>query len=292
MTKPTAPKLLAFHKAANMFPLMKGTEFTALVDDIKRRDLQNPITVIRPGGSVPVDEETIIDGRNRYRACLQAKVTPRFVPFEGKAEDIIPYIVSANIRRRHLKAAEKRKLIADLIKMMPEKSDRQIAATLDASPTTVGTVRAEMEKTGDVSKLDTRTDTKGRSQPATKKANGQSQPAKKKANGASAPAVDAAPAADEAPTSSPPSTPPVMEAASHTIDEMQSSRARVEEPDSVNESTLLTDACGALLICFERLRAPEAEIKASLSTNLYAELRRQFPLKRKRASESNSEAAR
>ena len=168
MSKPKAPKLLAFHKAANMFPLMKGAEFTALVDDIKHHDLQNPITVIRPGGSIPVDEETIVDGRNRYRACLQAKVTPRFVAFEGKAEDIIPYVVSANIRRRHLKTAERRKLIAQLIKMMPEKSDRQIAETVKASPTTVGTVRAEMEKAGDVSKLDTRGDSRGRQQPANK----------------------------------------------------------------------------------------------------------------------------
>ena len=37
------------------------------------------------------------------------------------------------------------------------------------SPTTVGTKRAKMEKTGDVSKLDTRQDTKGRKQPANKK---------------------------------------------------------------------------------------------------------------------------
>jgi len=38
-----------------------------------------------------------------------------------------------------------------------------------ASPTTVGTVRAEMEAKGDVSKLDTRRDSKGRKQPAKKK---------------------------------------------------------------------------------------------------------------------------
>jgi hypothetical protein len=44
---------------------------------------------------------------------------------------------------------------------------------------------------------------------------------------------------------------------------------------------LLTDALGALLVCFERLRAPEAEIRSSLSPALYDELRRQFPLKKK-----------
>jgi uncharacterized ParB-like nuclease family protein len=53
--------------------------------------------------------------------------------------------------------------------------------------------------------------------------------------------------------------------------------------DNASASSLLTDALGALLICFERLRAPEGDIKASLSPPLYRELRRQFPLKRKRA---------
>ena len=48
----------------------------------------------------------------------------------------------------------------------PSKSDRQIAETVKASPTTVGTVRAKMEANGDVSNLDTRRDTKGREQPA------------------------------------------------------------------------------------------------------------------------------
>jgi hypothetical protein len=51
---------------------------------------------------------------------------------------------------------------------MPEKSNRQIAKLVNASPTTVGTKRAEMEATGDVSKLDTSTDTRGRRQPVHK----------------------------------------------------------------------------------------------------------------------------
>jgi hypothetical protein len=69
---------------------------------------------------------------------------------------------------RHLTAEQKRDLIAKLIKATPEKSNRQIAETVKVSPTTVGTVRAELEATGDVSKLDTRTDSQGREQPARK----------------------------------------------------------------------------------------------------------------------------
>src|SRR5262249_38778748 len=76
------------------------------------------------------------------------------------------YVASANVHRRHLTVEQKRELIAKLLKADPSKSDRQIAETAKASPTTVGTVRTEMEAKGDVSKLDTRRDRRGRKQPA------------------------------------------------------------------------------------------------------------------------------
>ena len=78
------------------------------------------------------------------------------------------FVVAVNIRRRHLTAEQKHDLVKKLIKADPAKSDRQIAKLVDASPTTVGTDRKALEATGDVSKLDTRTDSKGRHQPASK----------------------------------------------------------------------------------------------------------------------------
>jgi ParB-like chromosome segregation protein Spo0J len=141
-----------------MFPLMEGEEFAALVADIKANGLIEPIVMI---------DDMIIDGRNRYRACLAAGVPVTTV--KRDIDDPAAYVVSANIHRRHLTAKQTRELIAKLLKATPEKSNRQIAATVKASPTTVGTVRAKMEATGNVSKLDTRTDTKGRKQPAKKK---------------------------------------------------------------------------------------------------------------------------
>jgi hypothetical protein len=80
--------------------------------------------------------------------------------------DPYAFVISANVLRRHLTVEQRRDLIAKLLKASPDKSNRQIAETVKASPTTVGTVRKEMEHRGDVSKLDTRTDTRGRNQPA------------------------------------------------------------------------------------------------------------------------------
>jgi hypothetical protein len=78
------------------------------------------------------------------------------------------YAYSLNVHRRHLDPKQKRDLIARLLKAAPETSDRQIAKAAKASPTFVGKVRAEKEAIGDVSTVDTRTDTKGRKQPARK----------------------------------------------------------------------------------------------------------------------------
>jgi hypothetical protein len=82
--------------------------------------------------------------------------------------DPYEFVISANIRRRHLTTEQKRVLIVKLLKLDTGKSDRQIAKTVQASPTTVGTIRKKLETKGDVSKLDTRSDTKGRQQQARK----------------------------------------------------------------------------------------------------------------------------
>jgi ParB-like chromosome segregation protein Spo0J len=158
-TKSAAPanQELPFHPLADVFPLMEGAEFDALVPDIKANGLIEPIVML---------DGMILDGRNRYRACVAADIESTFRPFTG--DDPAAYVISANIHRRHLTPEQKRDLIAKLLRTDPGKSDRQIAETVRASPTFVGKVRAEGQATGDVSTVDTRTDKRGRKQPARK----------------------------------------------------------------------------------------------------------------------------
>jgi hypothetical protein len=156
---------LKFHPLADLFPLMEGEEFDALVADVKANGQREPIVLF---------EKMILDGRNRYRACLAAGVEPYLMEGDDWITDPAAYVISANIHRRHLTAEQKRELIAKLIAATPTRSDRQIAKTAKASPTFVGKVRSKIEEAGDVSTVDTRTDTKGRKQPAKRKRKGAS----------------------------------------------------------------------------------------------------------------------
>jgi hypothetical protein len=82
--------------------------------------------------------------------------------------DIIAYVISANIHRRHLTAEQKRELIANVLKVQPNVSDRAIANITKVDHKTVAPIRAEMEGRGEIPHVETRTDSKGRQQPVHK----------------------------------------------------------------------------------------------------------------------------
>jgi ParB-like chromosome segregation protein Spo0J len=150
-----AAQLLPFHPFAGRFPLLNGAEFKEFVADVAANGLQEPITLYRGA---------VLDGRNRYRACVQLKLEPRFEEFKGDDAAAFAYVFSKNIHRRHLKTKDKRDAIAALLKIAPEKSDRQIAEMVKVDHKTVAPVRAEQEGRGEIPHVKTRTDTKGRKQ--------------------------------------------------------------------------------------------------------------------------------
>lgn len=89
------------HPLCTFFPRMTGTEFQALVDDIKANGLREPI-ILHDG--------MILDGGNRYAACMEAGVEPRFVRFSGGGLGV--YVLSANLHRRHLTPGQQAAIVA------------------------------------------------------------------------------------------------------------------------------------------------------------------------------------
>ena len=56
-------------------------------------------------------------------------------------------MLSANLRRRHLTAEQRRELIGKVLHATPDKSNRQIAETVKVDHKTVAAVRSEKEAT-------------------------------------------------------------------------------------------------------------------------------------------------
>ncbi|MGY8679771.1 helix-turn-helix domain-containing protein [Bradyrhizobium sp. UFLA05-153] len=170
--------VLPVHPAAEMFPLLKDTDpdaLRALGEDIKQNGMVSPVTFWVPGKE---GKPLLLDGRNRLDA-LEAGgvflkwgpdgVEPVYAP-NGKSLidvyvccerhpcgrpwiDPYAYVISANIRRRHLNVEDRQNILIELIARSPQKSNRQIAEDTGVDHKTVGRARAKGEQLGRIAQL-------------------------------------------------------------------------------------------------------------------------------------------
>lgn len=89
------------HPLCTLFPRMSGAEFDALVADIRANGLHQPI-ILHDG--------MILDGGNRYRACIEAGVEPKFRKFDGAS--VVTFVLSANLHRRHMTPGQQAAIVA------------------------------------------------------------------------------------------------------------------------------------------------------------------------------------
>lgn len=149
---------LRLHPEADIVPPMTPDEYDAFLADVLDRGITTPLTVTADG--------VVLDGRHRFGAAVTLGIEAVPVHVVDVAPDRqVDYMVRQAVLRRHLTIGQRRDLAGAMLRENPAQSDRQVATVVGLSPTTVGTVRDELEATGDVSILDTRTDTLGRAVP-------------------------------------------------------------------------------------------------------------------------------
>ena len=112
---------LKFHPLADIFPLIEGEDFDALAEDIHANGLHEPIWLHPEDGS-------IVDGRNRYRACLKAEVEPQFRTWDGQGS-LVQFLISLNLRRRNLNDSQKATVATELVPFLAEEALRRMQAT-------------------------------------------------------------------------------------------------------------------------------------------------------------------
>lgn len=120
------------HPDANLFPMLAEQELAELADDIRANGLRETIKLDHTG-------EFLVDGRNRERACELAGVDPRYELLTADV-NIFSYVISTNLRRRHLTDEQRRAIIIKIKERNSELSNRQVAEIANVSRQTINNI--------------------------------------------------------------------------------------------------------------------------------------------------------
>lgn len=101
------------HPAAELFPLMQGDEFDALVESIRTQGLREAVWLTADGA--------LLDGRNRVRACQAAGVKPDFRQYDG--DDPVAFVMALNMDRRHLSVGQQAAIALRLVPMYEREAE-------------------------------------------------------------------------------------------------------------------------------------------------------------------------
>jgi len=103
------------HEIAALFPLMSESELSDLAQDILQNGQREDIQVY---------QGRILDGRNRYRACVMADVEPRVKSYIGT--DPIRDVLSWNLHRRHLTTSQRAMIATAVLPMLEEQAKERM----------------------------------------------------------------------------------------------------------------------------------------------------------------------
>jgi ParB-like chromosome segregation protein Spo0J len=131
------------HWAAALFPMLSLDELGELARDIKAHGLREPIELL---------DGEIVDGRNRHTACELAAVSPRFADAPAYArQDVVAYVISKNLRRRHLDESQRAMVAAKLREAWKTRAPLpQLGETAEAAASLLNVGRGSVERAGKV----------------------------------------------------------------------------------------------------------------------------------------------
>lgn len=124
---------LKLHPYCELFPQLPPEKITELAGRIKANGQLDDIVLL---------EGKILDGRNRYLACLEAGVEPRTVGFVGA--DPLEFVIDKNLTRRHLTESQKALIAADYATRKRGQHDKDSNRSTD--PFEAGTIAEAAEK--------------------------------------------------------------------------------------------------------------------------------------------------
>lgn len=135
---------LEFHPYAEIFPMIDDGDFDELAADIKLHGLREKIWLY---------QGKVLDGRNRYLACVTVKVEPEFREYTGT--DALAFVLSLNVHRRHLTESQRAMAAAKIATLSKgsnqhtaraASSQRQAAEAMHVSTDSVQRARKVIEK--------------------------------------------------------------------------------------------------------------------------------------------------
>jgi len=112
------------HELADTLPLMDAGALAGLIEDIKANGQRRPIVIVNDP-TTPFACQ-ILDGRNRYLACVKLKIEPRLKVYDGPdgIDDLARYVISENLARRDL-TDDQRAIIARRLDKIVSKASKR-----------------------------------------------------------------------------------------------------------------------------------------------------------------------
>lgn len=93
------------HELASFLPELDSDDLKSLAEDIKTHGQREEIVML---------DGQILDGRNRFAACKIAGVEPKFRDLKKSEGDPIAFVISENLKRRHLSDKQRATIAGEL----------------------------------------------------------------------------------------------------------------------------------------------------------------------------------